>query len=51
MVPGGVAGEACLRCEQVNDLLSLVAELREEVERLKSIRESERDWWISPFYP
>ncbi|TRZ06678.1 hypothetical protein HGM15179_020428 [Zosterops borbonicus] len=35
--------------QQVNDLLSLVAELREEVERLRSIRESEReiDWWSS----
>jgi len=31
----------------VNDLLSLVAELKEEVERLRSIREREReiDWW------
>jgi len=31
----------------VNDLLSLVAELKEEVERLRSIRECEReiDWW------
>ncbi|RMC00755.1 hypothetical protein DUI87_22438 [Hirundo rustica rustica] len=45
----GVVEEACLRCEQVNDLLSLVAELREEVERLRSVRESEReiDWWSS----
>ena len=34
-------------CDQVNDLLSLVAELKEEVERLRSIRECEReiDWW------
>jgi len=33
----------------VNDLLSLVAELKEEVERLRSIREceSEIDWWGS----
>lgn len=33
--------------EQVDDLLSLVAELREEVESLKSIRGSDRkiDWW------
>ncbi|RMC01634.1 hypothetical protein DUI87_21647 [Hirundo rustica rustica] len=46
---GGVAEEVCLRCEQVNRLLSLMAELREEVERLRSIRESEReiDWWSS----
>jgi len=31
----------------VNDLLSLVAELKEEVERLRSIQECEReiDWW------
>ncbi|GAB0205185.1 hypothetical protein GRJ2_002984100 [Grus japonensis] len=37
----------CLRCDQVDDLLSLVAELREEVERLRSIREADReiDWW------
>jgi len=37
----------CVRCEQVNDLFSLVAELKEEVERLRSIRECEReiDWW------
>ncbi|RMC20193.1 hypothetical protein DUI87_01039 [Hirundo rustica rustica] len=46
---GGAVEEACLQCEQVNDLLSLVAELREEVERLRSIRESEMeiDWWSS----
>jgi len=39
----------CVRCEQVNDLLSLAAELKEEVERLRSIRECEReiDWWGS----
>jgi len=37
----------CVRCKQVNDLLSLVAELKEEVQRLRSIRECEReiDWW------
>jgi len=37
----------CVRCNQVNDLLSLVAELKEEVERLRNIRECEReiDWW------
>lgn len=40
--PGDVAEGGCLRCEQVNDLLSLVDELREEVESLRSIRESER---------
>ena len=27
----------CVRCEQVEDLLSLVVELKEEVERLRSI--------------
>lgn len=34
-------------CKQVNDLLSLVTELNEEAERLRSIREYEReiDWW------
>ncbi|GAB0179160.1 hypothetical protein GRJ2_000381300 [Grus japonensis] len=33
--------------DHVDNLLSLVAELREEVERLRSIREAEReiDWW------
>ncbi|TRZ16813.1 hypothetical protein HGM15179_010322 [Zosterops borbonicus] len=48
-VSGDNVKEACLRCEQVNDLLSLVAELREEVEQLRSIRESgrEMDWWSS----
>ena len=37
----------CVRCEQVDELLSLVVELREEVERLRSIRECEWeiDWW------
>ena len=36
-----------LRCEQVDELLSLVVELREEVERLRTIRECEWeiDWW------
>ena len=43
-----VSGDtSCVRCDQVNDLLSLVVELKEEVERLRSIRECEReiDWW------
>jgi len=37
----------CVRCDQVNDLLSLVAVMKEEVERLRNIRECEReiDWW------
>lgn len=37
----------CVQWYRVDDLLSLMAELREEVERLKNIRESDRktDWW------
>ena len=37
----------CVRCEQVDGLVSLVAELKEEVERLRAIRECEQeiDWW------
>ncbi|GAB0188521.1 pyruvate dehydrogenase protein X component, mitochondrial [Grus japonensis] len=36
-----------MRCDQVDDLLSLVAELQEELERLRSVRgaEKEIDWW------
>jgi len=36
----------CVRCEQVNDLPSLVVDLKEEVERLRSIKECEGeiDW-------
>ncbi|GAB0208322.1 hypothetical protein GRJ2_003297900 [Grus japonensis] len=43
----GSSENSCVRCDQVDDLLSLVAELREEVERLRSIREAEKeiDWW------
>ncbi|PKU42081.1 death-associated protein 1 [Limosa lapponica baueri] len=38
---------ACVCCEQGNDLLSVVADLKEEVERLRTIWEceSEIDWW------
>ena len=38
---------ACVRCEQLDDLIRMVAELKEEVERLRDIRERERDldWW------
>ena len=38
---------SCVQCDKVNDLLSLVAELKEEVERLRNIRECEREikWW------
>lgn len=37
---------ACGRCSKVEELLSLVVELLEEVSRLRSVRESERepDW-------
>ena len=48
MVLGAIA-EVCLQCEQLNSLLLMVAELREQVERLRSNRGSERetDWWSS----
>ena len=38
---------ACVRCEQEDDLVRMVAELKEELERLRDIRECEReiDWW------
>lgn len=47
LAPENGMGGTCVRCDQVNDLLCLVAELKEEVERLRSIRESEEeiDWW------
>ena len=37
----------CVRCEQLDDLFGMVAGLKEEVERLRSIRECEQeiDWW------
>ncbi|KAK4810861.1 hypothetical protein QYF61_008833 [Mycteria americana] len=43
----GSGGKSCVRCDQVDYLLCLVAELREDVDRLRSIRESEQeiDWW------
>lgn len=36
-----------MRCHQVHNLLSLVEELRDELERLRRIRDSEEeiDWW------
>lgn len=46
--PGAGTGvQRCVCCEELNDLLHLVAELKEEMERLGSIRESEGDieWW------
>ena len=43
----GSRGTASVRWEQVDDLLSLVVELKEEVKRLRSIWDCEReiDWW------
>ena len=40
-------GNNCIRCNQVDYLLCLVAELREEADRLWSIREAEQEisWW------
>jgi len=47
LVPEDSRDNGCVQCEQVNDLLSLVAKLKEEVERLRSIWERERkiDCW------
>ena len=39
----GEGGSDCVHCDQVNYLLSLVVDLKEEVERLRSIRDSERE--------
>jgi len=44
LVPEGSRDNGCVRCDQINDLLSLVAELKEEVERLREC-ESEINWW------
>jgi len=43
----GEGGSDCVRCDRVNYLLSLVVDLNDEVERLRSIKECERkiDWW------
>jgi len=41
LIPEDSRDNSCVRSDQVNDLLSLVAELKEEVERLSSIRECE----------
>ena len=35
-------GNMCIRCKQVDYLLCLVAELRKELDRLRSIREAEQ---------
>ncbi|KFR02209.1 hypothetical protein Y956_05133, partial [Nipponia nippon] len=50
LVMEGSRDTTCVRCEQVGDLLSMVAELKEEVARLRSIRECEREinWWSHP---
>lgn len=32
-----------IRCDQVNDLLCLLADLKEDMKRLRSIRESDRE--------
>ena len=47
LAAGSARACCCVRCEQVDELLSLVVELREEVERLRTIRECEWeiDWW------
>lgn len=42
LVKGG-RDATCLKCDQGNDLLSMVVELEEEVERLRNIRECERE--------
>ncbi|KAK4832349.1 hypothetical protein QYF61_021878 [Mycteria americana] len=49
----GSRADSCVRCDQVDDLLCMVAELREEVERLRSIREAEKeiDWWCQALPP
>lgn len=52
-VSDGNDGHTCRRCAQVEDLLQLVMELREEVSRLRSIRECEReiDSWSRILHP
>ncbi|KAK4813363.1 hypothetical protein QYF61_003562 [Mycteria americana] len=49
----GSRGNSCVRCNQVDDLLCMVAELWEELERLRSIREAEKeiDWWCHALSP
>ena len=43
----GGRDSACVRCEQVDELIQLVVELKEEEQRLRTIRECEREinWW------
>lgn len=38
----GEGDNTCVRCNRLNDLLSLVVDLKEEVERMRSIKECER---------
>lgn len=33
----------CMRCEQVEDQISLVAELKEKMEKLRTIKECEQE--------
>ena len=42
----------CVRCEQVDDLVHVMAELKEEVERLRDIRECEQetDMWSNSLH-
>jgi len=46
LLVNGDRDSTCIRCEQENALLSKVKNLKEELERLKSIRECEQviDW-------
>ena len=52
-MPEGSRDSTCVCCDQLDDLLSLVAELKEDVESLRSIRECEREigWWSSTLAP
>ena len=43
ILPEGSSDSTCVCCDQLDDLLSLVVELKEEVEILRSIRECERE--------
>ena len=48
----GEGDSTCVRCSQVNDLQSLVVDLKEEVERLRSIKECEREiGGVKPYRP
>jgi len=47
LVPEDSRDNGCVWCDRVKDLLSLAAKLKEEVERLRSFGECEREigWW------